>query len=259
MGSVTPIPTMSGVNGKQVAILGTSNDWDNFSVNFVSMTNAWLAKGGIVMVTQEAPTPSGAFSDIYTPGTAGYSQWTSYLNAQIAKFKQINGTVIWRPWTEPNGNHFGHTATPAQFAQAFRFTHDYCVSHGLNNVLWEFNLNNSYGGSNSDYYPGGQYVDIVSVDAYPPTLQSIGAQYSFFLTTGKPIIIAETGKTWNNAALSPGTYDNSIILNYVKANFPKVIAIVFWCQNMGLNVQNGTSTVMNDPAAGTLADLPVLR
>jgi len=261
MDSVTPIPTMSGVNGKQVAILGTSNDWDNFSTNFVTNTNAWLAKGGIVMVTQEAPNPipsGAAVTDIWTTGTTANTNWKNYLNAQIAKFKQLTGMVIWRPFTEPNGNHFGSQFTGAQFSTLFQYTHDYCISQGLNNVLWEFNVNNT-ANSVAAWYPGNSYVDLVSVDSYPPSTSQMGGIYNFFLTTGKPIIIAETGKTWNNSAITPNSYDNSIILNYVKANFPKVIAIMYWCQNMGLNIQNGTATVLNDPVAIPLSGLPVLH
>lgn len=263
MDCVTPIPSMAG--GKQVAILGTSNDWDNFSVNFVTNTNAWIAQGGIVLVSQEAPSPlsSGeAVSDIWTTGTNAYKNWTTYLNTQIAKFKQLNGTVIWRPFIEVNGNHFGSTFTPAQNVTLFQHTHDYCVAQGLTNVLWMLNLNfwdqrNSgstrYDGS--DYYPGNNYVDLVSIDSYPPDANS-DAIYNYFVTTGKPIIFAEVGGNTNNSAEAPGTYNNDIILSNVKSMFPKAVAIVYWCQNEGLNEQLGTSTVLNDPVAVTLSDLP---
>ncbi len=102
MDIVTPIPSAAG---SQVAILGTTNDWDGTSSeNFVSLTNSWLAQGGIVMVSQSPQNPlkkvAGSYADVHTPGTAAYNQWHSYLDTQIAKFKQINGTVIWRPFIE---------------------------------------------------------------------------------------------------------------------------------------------------------------
>jgi hypothetical protein len=42
----------------------------------------------------------------------------------------------------------------------------------------------------------------------------------------------------------------------VKANFPKVVAIVLFCQNWALNEQNGAATFMNDSAVVSMGDLP---
>jgi Glycosyl hydrolase family 26 len=264
MGIVTPIPAAAG--GKQVAILGTSNYWLNgdgvtssTTPWFVSATNAWLAKGGIVLVSQEPINPfaSGeAVTDIWTPGTNANNKWKSYLNTQVALFKQLNGPVLWRPFPEPNENHFGSQFTPAQFVLFWQYTHDYCVSQGLNNVLWVFNLN--YWDPKrfaSQWYPGSAYVDIVSLDSYPPDSNSNNI-YNFYLTTGKPIIFAEVGGNSNTSAERPGTFDNSTILAAVKASFPQAVAIVYWCQNEGLAQQQGPSAVLNDPAVVTLSDLP---
>jgi hypothetical protein len=54
------------------------------------------------------------------------------------------------------------------------------------------------------------------------------------------------------------TFDNSKILAQVKANFPKVVGMSFWCLNQGIAKQNGASTLMSDPAIITLSDVPAV-
>jgi hypothetical protein len=264
---VTPIPTATG---KQVAILGTSNFWLNSDGKtsstgpwFVSTTNAWLAKGGLVLVTQEpiVPWSSGeAVTDTYTAGTNANKNWNAYLNSQVALFKQINGAVMWRPFPEPNGgSHFGSQFTPAQFVTFWQYTYNYMKAQGLSNVLWVFNLNywDARNGatkfSGGDWYPGAGYVDIVSVDSYPPDSNST-LTYNWMVTTGKPIMFAEAGVNGSNTANS-GNNDTGV-LNAVKSGFPKAFAIVIWCQNWALPLQGGESAFMNDPAIITLSDVP---
>jgi len=144
MDDVTPIPAAAG---NQVAILGTSNYWLNgdgvtssTTSWFVSTTNAWLAQGGIVLVSQEPiiPWSSGeAVTDTYTPGTNANKNWNAYLQTQAAMFKQLNGAVLWRPFPEPNGgDHFGSQFTPAQFVTFWQYTYNYMASLGVNNILW---------------------------------------------------------------------------------------------------------------------------
>jgi len=263
MDDVTPIPAATG---SQVAILGTSNYWlgsdgvsnslSGGSAEFLTLSNNWLAQGGIVLVSQEAPIPwsSGEpVTDTYTTGTNANNNWNAYLNSQIALFKQLNGTVMWRPFIEPNGNHFGSQFTPAQFQTLWQYTYNYCKSKGLNNVLWVFNLN--YWDPNkqaSQWYPGNAYVDIVSVDSYPPDSNSNNA-YNFFVTTGKPIMFAEVGVDGGGAAYSG---DYSTVLATVKSSFPKVFAMVVWCQTWQLSQQGGEGAFMSDPAIVTLSDIP---
>jgi hypothetical protein len=276
MDIVTPIPAATG---SQVAMLGTSNYFlgsDNVSdslgvspATYASISNTWLASGGIVVVTQNPAIPwtSGeAVTDTYTPGTNANNKWNTYLDAQVAWFKQLHGAVIWRPFGEPNfPGHFGTQFTPAQLVLLWKYTHDYFASKGVTNVLWMLNLNawdvRNHGStyySGSDYYPGSAYVDIVSLDSYPPkpSWGWVNTVYNFLVTTGKPIIFAEVGSNPNDSAVVVNTFDNSTILNMVKANFPKVVGMLFWCFNQGIAKQNGASTLMSDPAIITLSDVP---
>ena len=272
MDTVTPIPA---ANGSQVAILGTSNDWTgsgveglnpNASNGFVTLTNAWLAQGGIVLVSQSPQNPlkaaGGTLKDVHTPGTAAYNQWHSYLDEQIAKFKQINGTVIWRPFIEQTGSwswwESSEGSEQADWKLIWQQMHDYFAANGVNNILWLFNVNTWASSADvTSWYPGSAYVDLVSLDAYPPGAQGDTPVYDALVATGKPVMYAEVGvHTSNNSSVSQHSYDNSTILATIKANFPKIFAVVIWCQNYALPLQQGESAFMSDPAVITLSDVP---
>ena len=274
MDIVTPIPALTG---SQVAMIGVANFFlggDGVSNSlgispaaYAAIANSWLAGGGIVVVTQEAANPYSSgepLSDVYTAGTNANSKWNAYLDAQVAWFRQIHGAVIWRPFGEINYGHSFGNITPAEAVLLWQYTHDYFASHGVTNVLWMLNLNawdqrnrgsNYYNGS--DYYPGSAYVDIVSLDSYPPDAGPwVTAMYNYFVTTGKPIFFAEVGSNSNDSAVAVDTFDNSTILAQVKAHFPKVVGMLFWGLNQAIAKQNGASALMSDPAVITLGNLP---
>jgi mannan endo-1,4-beta-mannosidase len=263
MDIVTPIRTATG---SQVAILGTTNDWNGTSnEDVVSLSNAWLAQGGIVLVSQSPQNPlksvTGTYADVHTPGTAAYAQWRTYLDTQIAKLKQIKGPVIWRPFIELNKDwSWWAGQNPTDFKIIWQQMHDYFAANGVNNVLWLFNVNtwDSSAGVQS-WYPGDDYVDLVSLDAYPPGTKGDTPVYNALVATGKPIMYAETGVHGpDNSDTAQQTYDNGTLLATIKANFPKVFAVVIWCQNYALPLQKGESAFMSDPAIITLGDLPAV-
>jgi len=271
MDIVTPIPAATG---SQVAILGLTNYWTGTAStdygtapeSFVEYANGWLEQGGIVLVSQSPPNPlstvSGTLADVHTPGTAAYNQWHSYLDTQIAKFKQINGTVIWRPFIELNGSWSwwvsNEGSLQADFILIWQQTHDYFAANGVNNVLWLFNVNDWDSSADvTSWYPGSAYVDLVSLDAYPPGAQGDTPVYDALVATGKPVMYAEVGvHSSDDSSVTQQTYDNSTILATIEANFPKIFAVVIWCQNYALPLQLGESAFMSDPAIVTLSDVP---
>lgn len=264
MDVVSPIPAATG---SQVAILGTTNDQAGSTEDVVGVSNAWLSQGGLVLVSQWPHNPlktvgSTNFGNVVIPGTAEYNAWHTYLDAQIAKFKQINGTVIYRPFVELNGSWSwwvsNENTQQATFRLLWQQTHDYFAAQGVTNVLWLFNVNDWDNGADvTAWYPGNAYVDIVSLDAYPPTTQGDTPVYDALVATGKPIMYAELGvHTSDNSAVTQHTYDNSSVLATIKANYPKIFAAVIWCQNYALPLQNGEAAFMSDPAIVTLSDIP---
>jgi hypothetical protein len=269
MDIVTPIPAATG---SQVAILGLTNYWTGTAStdygtapeSFVQYANGWLAQGGIVLVSQAPQNPlkkvGGSYADVHTPGTAAYNQWHSFLDAQIAKFKQINGTVIWRPFIELNGawSWWVPNQNQADFKLIWQQMHDYFAANGVNNVLWLFNVNDwDTSADVTGWYPGNAYVDLVSLDAYPPNVRGDTPVYDALVATGKPVMYAEAGvHSSNNSAISLHSYDTSSILTTIKASFPKAFAVVVWCQNYALPLQEGESAFISDPAVITLSDVP---
>jgi mannan endo-1,4-beta-mannosidase len=256
--------TATSQTGKTVAILGTTSGQEGSTENTVALTNSWLAQGGIPLVSWWPLDPftgqadndrSINFAQLTQPGTAAYIAWYKLLDAQITMLKQIKGPVLYRPLVEMNGNWSWWDDQPtAEMITVWQQMHSYFVSQGVTNVLWVYNVN-SWTGNYTQYYPGAAYVDVVSWDAYPPT--SGDPTYNALASLGKPIMIAESGvESPNNSAVSPFSGDNSQLLATVKANFPKVIALMLFCQNWGLPEQNGAAAFMNDPATIAMSDLP---
>jgi hypothetical protein len=267
------ITALYSQTGAYPAILGTTVGIVGSTENGVTLSNQWLAAGGIVEVSlwpnnpqtgQDDDTRTGfTFSDIYTPGTALNAKWNAYLDTIAAQLKAINGPVLFRPFVEVNGNWSWWDGQPTtQFVALYRYTYNRIVqTDGVNNALWIYNVNiwsGNYtgdGNGNGGYYPGSAYVDIVSEDAYPP--QANDPTYAALITLGKPMILAEAGvESANNSAVAPYSGDNSALLAVVKANYPKVVAIVLWCQNYSLSEQQGDEEFMTDAATITRADLP---
>ena len=272
MDCVTPIPGVAG--GKQVAILGTSNFWlnsDGVSSNWnpalcISLTNAWLAQGGIVQVTQGCPVNAGwlsgaAVTDIYKPGTTANNKWNIYLQTNVIDvFNSFTGPCLFRAFPECNNNWgISSLLTPAEYILMWQYTYNYCQSKSIKNVLWEWNVNdwdhmnngNTYY-SGSEWYPGNTYVDVVSFDAYPPGQGGWDTTvYDFLVSTGKPTMLGEFGY---NGSLNSG--DIAPILQTVKTKFPKIIAMPCWCQSAAIYLMPDANTFMSDPAVINLSDLP---
>jgi hypothetical protein len=262
MDNISALYSQTGTNP---AILGTTVGQSGSTEDVVGLSNSWLAQGGIAMVSLWPTDPvtgaddndrSISVSDIYTPGTAANAAWNTYLDGIAAKLKGINGPFLFRPFVELNGNWSWWGGLPtAQFTALWQYTWTRLVqTDGVTNALWVYNVN-AWSGNYTAYYPGSAYVDIVSWDSYPPSA-SDAPWYNALVGLGKPIILAETGASSNASSVEPYTYNNDDILGVVKANFPKVVAVVVWCQNLSLSEQQGDEAFMTDSAVISLADLP---
>jgi mannan endo-1,4-beta-mannosidase len=250
--------------GKTPAILGTTIGCIGSVEDGVTLSNQWLAKGGIVMVNLWATDPVTGLDDndrnvdfgqMSTPGTPLYNTWMAYLDTIAAKLKAINGPVLFRPFVELNGNWswFGGK-DPAQFIKVYQQMHDYLVkTKGVTNLVWVYSINDG-NGNYTAYYPGNDYIDIVGMDAYPAQAYTKG-MYNAALTLNKPMIFAEVGVISPSPSPANDTGNNETMLQFIEGNFPAVVAVVIWSQGWSLATQNGASGVMNDQENITLADL----
>ena len=132
--------------------------------------------------------------------------------------------VLWRPLHEARGNYgkYGGSGKawfwwgndgPVQFKKLWKMMFDRFKEKGVNNVLWVFTAegvdpNDPDAGDDSAWYPGDEYVDIVSRDYYHRNNQSdyhtsLGVQFEALrnMTGGKKIIAFSEGDSmpgWKN-------------------------------------------------------------
>lgn len=91
------------------------------------------------------------------------------IAAELQTLENAGVTVLWRPLHEASGGWFWWgrddrgDGVPAAYAQVVLWRHLYnrlTNDFGLNNLLWVWN------GQSAAWYPGDEYVDIVSHDIY---------------------------------------------------------------------------------------------
>jgi len=204
----------------------------------------WQDKGGIVEIHYHwgKPTdpngsawknkPKGAklldLAKTLTPGTDEYKAFHSDLSVTADYLKQLADAkvpVLWRPFHEIDGGWFWWTDpekpenTAALYRQMFRYL---VKERGLHNLIWVYNAAHVTRSSQKPkdaafadevahrkrFYPGGEYVDIASIDAYPnpqlgwnaPWEDARQKAYELMqaIAPGKPLAISE-----DNGPLNP--------------------------------------------------------
>ena len=85
------------------------------------------------------------------------------IAVQLAKFRDVNLPVLWRPLHEASGGWFWWGAKgPGPFIELWRLMHDRLVNyHNLHNLIWVYTVGDPM------WYPGDAYVDVASMDIYP--------------------------------------------------------------------------------------------
>lgn len=178
----------------------------------------WDAQGGIVTFCWHWNAPKDLIdsNDIpwwkgfYTEGTTfnfadaldgkdpeGYKLLLSDIDAIAAQIKILqdqNIPVLWRPLHEASGGWFWWgTQGSESYKKLWQLIYDRLTNvHHLNNLIWVWN------GQNKDWYPGDDYVDIISEDIYA-TKHNYDAQKEKFLQaaaytpTKKLVALSETG------------------------------------------------------------------
>lgn len=85
------------------------------------------------------------------------------IAVQLKRLQQENIPVLWRPLHEAEGGWFWWGAKgPEPAKELYQLMYDRFTNfHGLDHLIWVWNS------ENPAWYPGDQYVDIISVDSYP--------------------------------------------------------------------------------------------
>lgn len=291
-GMMDQVPQIVAATGKNPAILGTFMCLEGASslVDCVTLTNQWLTKGGIVITMLSpgnptwAATPGGApilasdgtggptskpgnpgghpinFNQIVVPGSPENLVWLPFLDQLVAKFNAITGPVIVRPFPELNRSvQWWAQQPPADFIALWKQMVTYIRAAGVKNVLWCINFDGNQPTTAADvanYCPPSMYpyVDIVSIDRYPPQA-SDAPKIAACVATGKPVIYAEIGAVVGNPLPPKFSGDTSVALQTIITNFPQVVAAVVWAATLALPDQNGMAAFMSNAKIINLEDL----
>ncbi|MGP4042508.1 glycosyl hydrolase [Gracilibacillus sp. D59] len=153
----------------------------------VDIALEWDERGGIVAFswhwnapkdlidTEEQPWWSGFYTDATTfdvkyamnnPDSEDYQLLIRDIDAIAAELKRLqdaNVPVLWRPLHEAEGGWFWWGAKgPEPTKKLWKLMYDRLTNyHHLNNLIWVWNS------VDPNWYPGDDYVDIVSFDSYP--------------------------------------------------------------------------------------------
>lgn len=114
---------------------------------------------------------------------------SSYL--MLLKNKDI--PVLWRPLHEASGGWFWWGAgDAASYRELWKLMFNHFASKGLNNLIWIWTSE----GTDTDWYPGDEYVDIIGRDIYnKTTVSSLNNEYALLkrLYPDKLITLSECG------------------------------------------------------------------
>jgi mannan endo-1,4-beta-mannosidase len=141
------------------------------------------------------------FKEVLTPGTALYEHWCAQVDAIAVFLRQLQDAhvpVLWRPYHEMNGDWFWWGGRTGAYGTAslYRQMFDRLVNHHrLNNLVWVWSVDRPSrpGMEHASYFPGIQYVDVLSLDVYGGDFKPSYYDSLVALSQGKPLALAEVG------------------------------------------------------------------
>ncbi|MEL1245409.1 glycosyl hydrolase [Flavobacterium sp. DGU11] len=174
-------------------------------------------RGGVNTVSWHVNNPlSGKDAWDNAPGTVvsvlpggsqheKYKGWMDNAAEFLLSLKGSDGKpipILYRPYHEFTGDWFWwckNTTTPEQFKELWKFTVTYFQSKGVHNLIYVYNTSNENVTTKADfmgYYPGDEWVDVVSFDIYQG---GDGAKRDKFITDIKKLvsIITDVAKEHN--------------------------------------------------------------
>lgn len=186
------------------------------------------ANGSLVTLAWHACPPTGAstcafdggvksritdaqFQQIVTGGTALNTTWRQRMAEVVPYLRQLKDAgvpVLFRPFHEMNEtwNWWGGRPGANGGAKIYQQMRDYFDAQGLTNLIWVWNVQDNPAGGWSNYYPGANYVDVVSLDVWYKNHPSSGDYQQMQAIAGsKPIAIAEMGKVPDASLLQSQT------------------------------------------------------
>ncbi|HYW96800.1 MAG TPA: glycosyl hydrolase [Bacteroidales bacterium] len=221
------------VNSADEAII-----WEDKNPQFIEFAK----KGGIIRILAHYPDPTNEFFSglrdstanidaILTTGTPERKRWLALLDevanglhdldrhgivALFGPLHEMNGWWFW--WCANMGN-----MNAEKYKRLWIDQYNYLTyTKNCNNILWLW----TQGGNppvNLDLYPGDNYVDIVGLDVYKPSLKDVEGKYKILQTLNKPFMIAEFGPKGKEK-----TFDYLNLVDELHTYCPNAFAIMSW-------------------------------
>jgi len=207
------VPARSGKNGKVAFYWGTDNGKEDEQTTF-------------------------DVKKISDPGSPEYRIMMSDIDrvAQILlKLKAKGIPVLWRPLHEAGGMWFWWGRDPEGCNELWRTMYRRFQELGVNNLIWVWTQSAAWGKPYSDgyrWYPGDDYVDIVSIDIYNErNAETIRTKCFNFLREASPSklaalsecgSVAQIGEQWSAGArwlFFMPWYDYAVTSNVEGARF----------------------------------------
>jgi mannan endo-1,4-beta-mannosidase len=133
----------------------------------------------------------------------------------------------------------------------------------LTNVIWVFAPHYGrgpaftcflYNPTADDYYPGGDVVDIVGLDAYlyePESDVCLGTDYAALTALGKPFAFTEIGRS---DTVNTSKMDYRKWVKAIKNRFQRTTYFVAWNDHNAPQANNFYVEFMNDPVVTNRGD-----
>jgi mannan endo-1,4-beta-mannosidase len=202
------------VAGRQRVVDQARTEWANGSL--VSLTwHVCPPTGGSTCAFEggvKSNLTNAQFAQVLTQGSALNNAWKRRLDEVVPYLQQLENAgvpVLFRPLHEMNEawNWWGNRPGANGSARLYQITRDYLAgTKGLDNLIWVWNVQDNPAGNWSSYYPGDQYVDVVSLDVwYKNHPSSADYQQMRSIAGTKPMALAELGKMPTAALLDSQT------------------------------------------------------
>ncbi|AXK33571.1 glycosyl hydrolase [Streptomyces armeniacus] len=141
------------------------------------------------------------WNELVEDGTELNTAWKKRLDEAVPYLQQLQDAgvpALFRPIHEMNDGWSWWGGRPGENGsrKLYQITHDYLTrTKGLTNLVWVWNVKDVDVDQVASYYPGDEYVDVVSVDAWADNFPS-DAYYRALeqLAGSKPMALAEVGK-----------------------------------------------------------------
>ena len=266
------VEKVKSMTGKWVAMIG--GDYalmhDTSTKGNPHLVNYWY-NGGLVTVSFHQLNPEKRkfgsvksrginFPDLLQPNSKSHQTWEADLDRVaegLALLQSYGVVVLWRPYHEMNKDFFWWgQRDPEQFIALWRQMFDYLTKKKkLNNLLWVYS---PYQADDAHkYYPGDQYVDVVSLDSYETDLANIKG-YEQLARINKPFGFGEFGPSGSLIGIFPKVQKNvdyQSMLGSLKQRFPRTTFIHAWNGPWGFHSQARIAEMFADPAVVTRENL----